>query len=155
MSIFRFNHRVREERVDAVLVSGAAKFKIIGIYDKTKDGMPLKDMAGNPKLNVAVSVTDSVGGSAVLYESLTVNTDWKIENILNAIGLGHLYSDSGEFNPQDILHGVGDCTLKMSKASGGYEARMVIDKYIKAGKQAPVSKYAANVPDDSLDDLPF
>ncbi len=133
------------------LMPGNASFKIIGVYDTNKDGTPLKDMAGNPKLNVGVSVKDSMGNRGMLYESLTINTGWKVKALLNAVGLEALYDKSGQLNPVEIVNGEGQCTLKLQEASNGYPSRMVVDRYLKAAKQLEIKPNFTDINDD----LPF
>jgi hypothetical protein len=147
--MFNFIHTEDKEMSDTPLVPGNARFKIIGVYSTTKDGKPLLDRDGDPKLNVSLSVKDSVGSTGLLYESLTKNTGWKIKAMLCALGLEGLYDKSGNLNPDDIVGGEGLCTLKMQDASNGYEARIVVDKYIRAAKQAVVKVDYSNH-DDSI-----
>lgn len=153
MSIFCFNHKDDENMEKGTLVAGDAKFKIIGTYDKNKDGTPLVDMAGNPKVKVSLSITDCERNNAALYETLTVNTGWKVKALLGALGLGNLYDKNGKLDLDVLQGGTGACTLKLQAAGNGFEARIVVDKYIKAEKQVEFA--ASNSVEIPNDDIPF
>lgn len=150
--MFKFDHVESQERVTADLAPGLAKFKIVGVYTKSKGGEPLRDSDGNPKLNISLSVRDSAGNSGFVYDILTKKTGWKVKAILEALGLEKLYDKSGQLDPNDILNGDGKCMLKLQPTSGAYAARMVVDKYIKSENQFELSSRQPSVPDD---DLPF
>ena len=158
MSVFKFNYTENTEMErsnGAPLIAGPASFKIIGCYSTNKEGAPLLDRDGDPKLNVSLSVTDSIGNQGIVYETLSKNTGWKISNILSALGLEMLYDKSGLLNPEDIVGGIGRCTLKMQAGTNGYADRMVIDKYLKADKQAVISRGSAPIEEPDNDPLPF
>ena len=155
MSIFRFDYKNPSdlEPKMAQLTPGDAKFKILAIFETKKDGSPLTTMDGTPKITLSLSVTDCNGESALVYDDLTAKTAWKVKALLDALGLSELYDESGTLNPSDIAGGIGKCVIEVKK-SEGYADRMVIKKYVKAGKQASIPKqHVAEDPND--DQIPF
>lgn len=156
MSIFRFDFKPESELGPSItlLTPGDAKFKIIGAFDKKKDGSPLTTMSGDPKLRLSLSVTDSEGQTSVVYDDITSKMAWKIKAILDSVGLGELYDASGAFSPEDIVGAMGKCIIETRK-SEGYDDSNNIKRYVKAAKQAVISRESAPIEEPSDDALPF
>ncbi len=156
MSIFKFDYvdPVNMGPQIMLLAPGEAKFKVIGVFDKKKDGTPLTTMNGDPKLRLSFSVTDFNGDTSVVYDDITPKMAWKIKALLDSVGLGNLYDASGAFSPEDVMGAMGRCIIAIRK-SDGYEDSNEIKKYIRAAKQAVISRESAPVEEVPNDDLPF
>lgn len=156
MSIFHFNYKKPEDLGPTIMVltPGEAKFKVVSIFDKKKDGSPLTTMDGTPKLTMSLSVTDSAGNNSLVYDDLTAKTAWKIKTLLDSIGLGELYDPSGAFSPEDVIGAMGKCMIE-TRHTEGYDDRSNVKKYIKAAKQAVIPRDSVPVEEPSDDDLPF
>ena len=155
MSIFRFDYKDPAEMGPSItlLTPGDAKFKVIGAFDKKKDGSPLTTMSGDPKLRLSLSVTDSAGETSIVYDDITSKMAWKVKAILDSVGLGELYDTSGAFSPEDIIGAMGKCIVETRK-SEGYEDSNNIKKYVKAAKQAVISR-EVSADEHIEDDVPF
>ncbi len=152
MSMFKFDFKPESELntqdKKVILTPGPASFKIIAIFDTKKDGSPLTTMDGTPKITLSLSVKDSAGETGLVYDDLTARTAWKIKALLDALGLAALYDESGQLNPDDLIGGMGACSIKINK-SEGYPDRTVVDRYTKAAKQAEIKKDYSTY-DDSI-----
>lgn len=134
MSVFKFDYKSEEDLTPKtiLLMPGEASFKIVGVFDKRKDGTPLTTMDGTPKLTVSLSVIDASGASGLVYDDVTSKMAWKVKALLDAVGLSNLYNSSGTFNPDDLVGCIGRCVIETRK-SEGYADRSTVKKYIKKG----------------------
>lgn len=152
MGVFKFDYKKPEDLGPSMmlLTPGDATFKITGVFDKKKDGSILTTMSGDPKLRISLFVVDSLGGSSSVYDDLTSKMAWKIKALLESVGLGELYDESGSFDPTDIIGTTGKCVIDTRK-SEGYEDSTVIKKYVKAKQQKAIEP----TQEPSDDDIPF
>ena len=156
MSRFRFDYKSPEElepkKVD--LTPGEASFKVSAVFDTKKDGSPLTTMNGDPKLTISFSCIDVDGNQGLIYDDITPKMAWKIKTLLDAINMGHLYDESGQFSPEDILGCTGRCMIELKK-SEGYADRMAIKKYMKFGAGKAVKTDYSKPLDELNDQIPF
>ena len=150
--MFKYEYKSEQELGPkmTVLTPGEARFKIVSVFDKKKDGSPLTTMDGTPKLTLSLMVRDSKGDSSLVYDDLTAKTAWKIKALADALGVPSLYNEAGHLDPNDLINGDGRCMIRVNK-SEGYADRTVIDKYLKVlKKDLPKVDYSTHD-----DDLPF
>lgn len=153
MGRFSFNYVNPEELApkQAELIPGEASFKVGMVFDTKKDGSPLTTMDGTPKLTLSLWVIDSNGNQGNVYDDLTSKTAWKIKALFDAIGMGHMYVESGTFNPDNLKDCTGKCIIELKK-SEGYPDRLSVKKYLKAKVRTEKIDYSDEL---GSDEIPF
>lgn len=153
MGKFMFNYVDPMELApkQADLTPGEASFKVGTIFDTKKDGTPLTTMDGTPKLTLSLWVIDCNGAQGNVYDDLTAKTAWKIKALFDAVGMSHMYDESGTFNPDNLKDCTGRCVIELKK-SEGYADRLSVKKYIKATAVSEKIDYSKDLP---VDDIPF
>lgn len=147
---------------DELLTPGKGKFRIkrVKTHEEKVDqygvviNEPLKTKKLDRKVMLVVDVTDSKGNKGTVFEHLTMNISWKIEQICKACDMAQLYiPDSACFDRMHELEGcMGECIVGISEADAQWPEKTIIAKYVvpKAVKAPPVAFMA-----ELDEELPF
>lgn len=136
-----------EKSEDKLLQPGAGTFTVVGAYDKDRDDntKPLISKAsGAPMIKLLMIVADCYGNETRTNEYVTINTMWRLKNLLDAAGRPSLYKPWGEFAINSLIGLSGNCVLKSDTFNDKTSTK--IDKYTNPVKQAP----QIELPDDEI-----
>jgi len=140
---------------DKLLMPGKGKFLIKRVKTHDNEGIVLETKKGDRKVMIVIDATDAKGDKSTVFEHLTMNVAWKVEQICKACNMGHVFvSDAVCLDNLDELEGsVGDCIVGISEADGQWPEKTIITKYVVP----KVSKVKEEVSTDQYidDDLPF
>lgn len=143
---------------DKLLTPGKGKFLIKRVKTHDQDGFVLETKKGDRKVMIVIDATDAKGDKNTVFEHLTMNVAWKVEQICKACNMGHIFmSDATCLDNLDELEGsVGDCIIGISEADGQWPEKTIITKYVvpKASKVADttVSDFFKNIADTTVND---
>jgi hypothetical protein len=100
-----------EEKV--ILEPGWGYFQIQRVDNTRKDGTPYISKKGSPMINLHLSITDSTGKTARVFDWITPEMNWKIFNLEEVLEIKGLYDfQKGGFNKDLLLGKAGACSLE-------------------------------------------
>lgn len=158
-----------------VLAEGHAQFMINKVIDKDDHGYPLKDNGGCPKFLVELKAKDSMGDVGLIEEQFSgsAKASWKIGELLESIGMGQEYNQSGQLDLQKLIGKRGRAIIYVNsytKKNGSTGQNMKVREFLKPEAQLlgtpnmptmvppppPVAAYH-NAPVDEFEDqtIPF
>jgi len=108
----------KEFNVYKVLTEGEGSFKVKSVFDKDKDGYPLEDKNGLPKLKLVLNVTDSKGNTSLIDDYLTGSWPARIHEFALGVGLPGLYNAAGVIDTQKLVGLSGGCIIKTDTYNG-------------------------------------
>lgn len=140
---------------DELLTPGKGKFLIKRVKTHDRDGVVLETKKGDRKVMLVVEATDSVGKKTPVFEHLTMNIAWKVEQICKACNLGHLFvSDALCLDKLEDLEGsTGECIIGISEGTHEWPEKTIITKYVvpkETKAKAPAEEVAAFFDDDQI-----
>jgi hypothetical protein len=136
-----------------VLAEGPAQFMISKVTENDENGYPLKDNNGHPKFLVELKAKDTQGSVGLIEEQFSgsAKASWKIGELLESIGLGQDYNQSGQLDLQKLVGKRGRAIIyinKYEKRNGTTGQNMKVREFVNPNPQpaqqaAPAPVYQA------------
>jgi len=142
---------------DKLLTPGKGKFLIKRVKTHDNDGCVLETRKGDRKVMIVIDATDAKGHKSTVFEHLTMNVAWKVEQICKACNMGHVFkSDAVCLDNLDELEGsVGDCIIGISEANGQWPEKTVITKYVVPKAPKATDTTVSDFFEEIEDQIPF
>lgn len=134
-----------------------------GEYDfEVRDATEKESSQGNEMTELEVWIYDQSGGRRLVFDYLvaTEKSAWKIRRFAASCGLLPQY-DRGTLMANEMVGRTGKCLVRTRPAKDGYQAKNIIQDYLKAASMArsassPASPSRAKAPAGDIDDeIPF
>ena len=106
---------VDQLRSNVELVIGRAEFVVTGWTDKDKDGVKMTTRNGDPRINLILTIADAAGQQGKYFDILTPKMNWKLKQLLDAVGMPELYDSSGTIDLNKLIMKGGKCQLNPSR----------------------------------------
>ncbi len=130
-----------------VLAEGHAQFMINKVFEKDDNGYPLKDNGGFPKFLVELKAKDSRGDVGLIEEQFSgsAKASWKIGELLESIGLGQDYNQTGQLDLQKLVGKRGKAIIYVNsytKKNGSTGQNMKVREFINPNPPVPQTSVA-------------
>jgi len=143
------------------LSPGLATITLNNFYDTDRSGAPLRSKSGNLMIKVEYRAVDEDSADDLIYDYIPIipSMAWKAKLIAECFGVPNAFKDG--YLDLEMLKGITGRVLLKLDESPGFDARIVIDRYIPStemiqenGKKiAKVKEVIMN--DDFDDSIPF
>jgi hypothetical protein len=110
------------------LVDGYAYLQVRKFETLDKEGNQLKSKKGSPMMTIQWNAADLYGNVGSIYDFIVASVDWKLFNLMNALGIKSLYDEAGQkFNAFLLKHGHCAAIIKRDPTNPKY---FKIESYI-------------------------
>lgn len=139
------NDLLNQQRCE--LKPGRADFQIVAATECLSKN-------GNNMLKLQVRVWDCEGEEGTIFDYITSNAQWKIKQLLEAVGQGEQY-ETGEINSHSLENKSGKCVLLINK-DPKYGNQPKIKFYISAHVESELPPFDKKEEvEESKGDIPF
>lgn len=126
-----------------VLAEGRAHFMVTKVTENDDNGYPLKDNNGAPKFLVELKAKDARGDVGLIEEQFSgsAKASWKIGELLESIGMGQQYNQSGQLDLATLVGKRGLAVIYVNtytKRNGQQGQNMKVREFVNPAPQAQV-----------------